>query len=538
MSAPVVEGGRPSSGSALRRVRAAASTYTDPRGAAPEREPGEPPFASLVAVVTGAVLALVGLLELLRSPTQGSTTARGVLVLVVAVAIAVLGELLARRVRRPVPVARGLADFLQALAAVLVGVGVGVLADDAGTSDKITTLLATLAGLAAAVAAYAWRRRGWQVLVLVTAAAGVLLSIVSQTDTTSLTTYGVLLLLLALVGYALVAVRVLRPVGPALIAGSAIAFAGCQVLLRADTGVPGGLVVLVVPALAVVAVLTRRMSIVPVLLIVGAVLLPQGLHPLTDYVGYGVDAVIVGGVTALVIADLERRSPLRVRAGGLFALTTLITVAGAGYVGGVALQATTVLGLGGADDELDRLLAVLGLVALLVAAVATHRRPAAVLAAVALAADGPPALLGGHVTSTATLGAVSLALGVVVVIGALLVRPGHRPPGAAITVGELPAGPTGSVALAAPYEPVFAAVVGLLGGAGRLDLLDRAAGRVVVGEVSAAVWQSGPDRTTVAFVGPEPVVEGLLTRVVSGPEAGSVQPPPRSPFAPPPPVSG
>lgn len=483
--------------------------WTAPAGSAPERGPGEPGFALLAAVHLAVFFGLGAAGSVLAAVVQAFGKGTGLVAGLVVTWLVVAGAGLVVR-GRGTPLAAWVADLLLAYGALYLGSAVGLATQLSGASDPAASLAGCLAALPYLLACYAVHRRLWLQVATVGAAAAALVSalLLGDPDVPD-PVYGFYLLVLAGFVAAGGLSGVVRPVRSAAVLAAVLATGGCQVLLRADV-LGGSLVTLLVLALVTVAVVrTSNRSLLPVLLVAGVVLLPQLLAPgIGTARAIGLSLSGTAAVVALIAVDLARRSVRPVQVGGVLAaclvlllVAQLVPIAASGRGAGVA-------------DLLDTA-AVAGF---FTAAAAGRRRPATVLSGLllvqtfprALALDGPPA-------AQAVAGLVGLVGTVYAAV--LLDRRAPRPAASPFEQEQALTGPGESWTLSVPYSQAFDAVVAELASAGLvLQLVDRAAGRVVAGDatvpwLTVAVWATDPVQAHVRAVGPPGNVETLRLRL-------------------------
>jgi hypothetical protein len=468
------------------------TSWTAPVGLAPERPPGEPGPGVLALVHVGVLLGLSALGSLAPLVAGKSDTAEVVTLLVLGAAAAAAGLLVRTN---QAPLAAWVADLLLAASAGYLFGGAGSWAHLAGASDHAAFLTASVTALPWALAAYALHRRVWTLLALVLAAAVSVQAAVAVRPEVPDAVAGTYLLVLG--GFlALLAVSgVARPPRAALVLAALLGTAGANGLLDSNA-LLGSVVALAVLAAVTGGVLVSgNRSLLPVVLVAGVVLLPQVLEPAIG-LGQAVSLSLVGvaAVGGWLAADLVRRSPRPPQVGGVFAFG-LAAVLVSGLLTGV-----------GDGNALLGLVHAVGVTAFFGAAATARRRPAAVVSGLMAVAELPHALALGH-DGAASGFASLLLLGVVI---AVTVRLGtwQARPAAAPDQQELALTGAGRAwTVASPYPQVFDAVVAVLGGAGvPLQLVDRAAGRVVAGDplqplLVVAVWASDPVRSHVRAVG-------------------------------------
>lgn len=462
-------------------------------GLAPERPPGEPGFGLLALVHIGVLFGLSALGSLAPAVAGRSETAEVVTLLVLGV-IAAVGGLLVRR--QPSPVAAWVADLLLAASAVYLFGGAGSWAHNSGASDEASFLTGALAALPWALVAYVLHRRIWTLLAVVLAASasiqaavGVRPEVPDAVAGTYLLVLGGFLALLALSG-------VVRPQRPATVMAALLATVGANGLLDSNTALGSVVAVAVVVLVGAAVFVSGNRSLLPVVMIAGVLLLPQVLRPAIG-LGHAISLSLVGvaAAAAWLAADLVRRSPRPPQVGGVFA---------------ASLAAVIVSGLipvvGGDEHVLFDVAHALAVTAFFLAVAVARRRPATVVSGLLVVAELPRALALGNDGVASGLMSLALLGGVV----ALTVRLGtwQGRPAAAPDQQELALSGSGREwTVVSPYPVVFDAVVAVLGSAGvRLQLVDRAAGRVVAGDalkplLVVAVWADDPVRSRMRAVG-------------------------------------
>lgn len=469
------------------------SPWTAPTGAAPERPPGEPSFAVLVAVHVAVLAGLTGVGSIAPAVAGTSQTAEVVTLLVLFVVTAVAGFLV--RAQRT-PLTAWVADLLLAASSAYLFSGVGSLAHQRGASDPAAYLSAALAALPWAVLAYVLHRRVWTQVAMVLAFAVALQAALAMRPEVPDEVAAAYLLILAAFLALLALSGVARPVRSAAVLAALLATAGARVLVDQQAAL-GTLVALAVVALVVVAVLrSGNRSLLPVALLAGVVLGPPVLEPLIGrWQALGLSAVLAAAVAGWLSVDLGRRAVRPRQVGGVFAIGLLV----------VLLSVLTLLGHGPHERVVD-LVHALAVTAFFGAAAAGQRRSAAVVAGLLALAELPDAVTFGG--AGAARGLVSLAVAVGAVVFMVRVRTWQPRPAAAPDHQEVALSGAGREWTAAsPYPQVFDAVVAVLGGAGvPLQLVDRAAGRVVAGDplrplLVVAVWATDPVRSHVRAVG-------------------------------------
>ena len=497
------------------QVRRWEAPWTLPAGSRPDRAPGEPGVAQLAALhvaVASGLSSLDGALSVVAgtSPWWSATAA---LAVAVGLGVAGLGV-----VRRPSGLARWLADLLLA-AAVLHLFGAGLVTSVALGGDGATPLMVgALAALPVAAVMYRLHRRLWLQVVTAAALALALTSALARAEGMPVAVPGAFLLIVAAFTAAGAHLDVVRPVRSGYVVAALLAVVGAQVLLSGEL-VAGYLVAPAVLALVCAAVVrSRSASLLPVTLLAGVVIVPQLLGPVLG-TGYtiGLTGAGVGAGVSWLAADVARRSPRPVKTGGVFAACTVLVVACAWP-------------LSHADDLVVRVSALAALAVFLCAAVSARRIPAAVIAGLVLVARLPAVGTGSDEPSPA--GALTaLAVAVVASVACvLLLRRAPGPAAGPVHLEQVLADEGGQWTVVAPYAQVFDAVAGVLAGAGLpLQLVDRAAGRVVAGPALApvlvvALWAADPVRTHVRAVG-EPSDVRLLQQHVQA-RLGSTAPVP------------
>jgi hypothetical protein len=171
----------------------------------------------------------------------------------------------------------------------------------------------------------------------------------------------------------------------------------------------------------------------------------------------------------------------------------------------VLLSVLTLLGHGRHERLVD-LVHALAVAAFFIAAAAAQRRPAAVVSGLLVLAELPGAVTFDGPDSARGVVSLAVAAGAI----ALMVRMRTWQPWPAAAPDQQEAALSGAGrewTVASPYPQVFDAVVAVLGGAGvPLQLVDRAAGRVVAGDpvrplLVVALWATDPVRSHVRAVG-------------------------------------
>jgi hypothetical protein len=407
------------------------------------------------------------------------------------------------------PLMAWIADLLLAVSATYLAGSVAYLAVSQGTDDRRAVLVGALVALPYAAGLYVTHRRVWLQVAVVAAFVAALLSALAQRPEVPDPVYGAYLLVVA--GFlALGAMSgVVRPVRSAAVLSALLATAGAQVLVSADA-VGGSAVAAVVLGLVVAGVLlTGNRSLLPVSLGAGVVLLPQLLAPAVgEGHAIGLSLAAVGATVAWLTVDLVRRSPRPPQTGGVFAICTVLVLA----------SSLTFFG----GNELTDVLEAVVIAAFFAAAAAARRRPAAVLSGLLVVASLPGALaapLGGGYFARSVVALV--ALGVVAWAAIALDRRAPRPAAAPYQQEVSLAGDGREWTVNASYPLVFDAVVAALGGGGvPLQLVDRAAGRVVAGNpvrplLVVAIWANDPVRARVRAVGAQWDVNRLETDVAA-----------------------
>ncbi|HUR15339.1 MAG TPA: hypothetical protein VM097_12715 [Mycobacteriales bacterium] len=467
--------------------------WTEPTGAAPERPPGEPGFAVLVAVHVAVLFGLAGIGSIAPAVAGTSETAAAVTLLVLF-ALTAAGGLLVRT--QPAPMAAWVADLLLAASSAYLFGGAGTLAHERGASDPASFLSAALAVLPWAVLTYALHRRVWtQVATVLAFAVALQASLAMRPEVPDEVAAGYLLILGAFL--ALLALSgIARPVRSAAVLAALLATAGARVLVS-EQAVLGPLMALAVLALVVVAVVrSGNRSLLPVTLLAGVLLGPPTLEPLIGrWQALGLSAVLAAAVAGWLSVDLNRRAVRPRQVGGVFAVGLTV----------VLLSVLTLLGHGPHERAVD-LVHALAVAAFFAAAAADRRRPAAVVAGLLVLAELPEAIALGAGDSVEGLVALAVAAGAVALM--VRMRTWQPRPVAAPDQQEVALSGEGRAwTVASPYPLVFDTVVAVLGGAGvPLQLVDRAAGRVVAGDplhplLVVAVWASDPVRAHVRAVG-------------------------------------
>jgi len=469
------------------------SPWTAPVGAAPERPPGEPGFPVLVAVHVAVLAGLTGIGSISPAVAGRSETAAAVTLLVLFVLTAVAGFLV--RAQRT-PLTAWVADLLLAASSAYLFGGVGSLAHERGASDPAAYLSAALAALPWAVLAYALHRRVWTQVAMVIAFAVALQAALAmrpevpdEVAAAYLLILGAFLALLALSGVA-------RPVRSAAVLAALLATAGARVLVHEQAAL-GALVALGVLALVVTGVLrSGNRSLLPVTLLSGVLLGPPVLEPLIGRgQALGLSGVLAAAVAGWLAVDLSRRAVRPRQVGGVFGVGLLV----------VLLSVLTLLGHGRHERLVD-LVHALAVAAFFVAAAAAQRRPAAVVSGLLVLAELPGAVTFDGPDSARGVVSLAVAAGAI----ALMVRMRTWQPRPAAAPDQQEAALSGAGrewTVASPYPQVFDAVVSVLGGAGvPLQLVDRAAGRVVAGDpvrplLVVALWATDPVRSHVRAVG-------------------------------------
>ena len=386
--------------------------------------------------------------------------------------------------------------------------------------EPSAALLGGITALVVAGTCYALHRRVWLQVATVAAAAVILGAGVERQPDLPNGLSGALLVVLG--GFVAVGCLsgIVRPVASGYVVAAVVAAIGAQYLVDADTLV-GGLVTFVLLGLVGWGILeSRNRSLLPVALLAGAVLLPQVLSPA---IGTGkavsLSMAAVAASVGWLAVDLERRSVRPVQIGGVFAFClVLLVVSGFG-------SATLSFGDGDSLDAGDKVVAVLHallLVAFFGAAAAARRRPATVISGF-LVVGAVPSSLAAVFDGPSGLGAIfSLpALAGAVWVAIRLDKRAPRPAAAPYQQETSLSGEGREWTVVVTYPVVFDAVVAALGGAGlALQLVDRAAGRVVAGDAAhptlvVAVWASDAVRTQVRAVGDADEIDWLETDVAA-----------------------
>ena len=465
--------------------------WTAPAGLPPERPPGEPGPGVLAAVhlalFFGLAAATAGAAAVAGDSEEATALSLALLFLLTG-----LAGLVVRR--QPDPLLAWVADVLLASSVAYLFGAAGTVAHLQGASDETSALAGTLVALPCAVAAYALHRRVWTQVAAVVAAAGCLQAALQTGPDIPGAVSAAYLLILAAFLAALAQLGLARPVRSAQVLAALLGTWGAHVLAREHASL-GAVVAALVLAVVVLAVLrTRNRSLLPVALIAGVAIGPAVAEPAlgtADAVGLALVVAAAGG--AWLAADLVRRSARPPQVGGVFAAALLLLVVG------------QLLPAAGDDDPMvvDALHA-LAIAAFFSASVAARRRPAMVVSGLILLSQLPDSTSGDEVASAVV--ALGGAVAAVVVARRLAIRPVG--PAAAPHVQEVAlAGPGREWQVVAPYPQVLDAVVAVLTAAGvPLQLVDRAAGRVVAGDpvqplLVVAVWAQDLVRSQVRAVG-------------------------------------
>lgn len=469
--------------------------WTTPVGLAPQRPPGEPSFGQLALVHLAVWLGV--------SAVGGAAVAAsrsGWSVLVVAALAGALGAVALRRGRAGLE--GWVADLLLAIAATYLAGGVGVLVDDGGASSEAAVVAGSLVAAPVAVALYVLHRRLWLQVASVGVVTAALVSALQRTGDVPDGVTGAFLLVLA--GFLALGCLsgVVRPVASGAVLAAVLGSAGSQVLLSEDTLLGSVVTLLLLAGIAAAVLQSRNRSLLPVALVAGALLLPQVLRPALgtdDAIGLSITSVVAA--VAWLAVDLQRRSVRPVQVGGVFAVGLfLVLVSGFSLsIGGSAPSA---------GEKLAAVLQSLAVAAFFGACAAARRRPATVITGLLTVTSVPSAFaeaLGGGAGLASLFGLISL--GAVVWLAIQLDWRAPRPAASPWQQESSLTGEGREWTVLASYPQVFDAVVGVLGSAGvALQLVDRAAGRVVAGDAAApvlvvAVWSSDAVQTRLRAVG-------------------------------------
>ena len=465
-----------------------------------------------------AVLFGLAVLGVVAASVAGDSEEAGALSLAVLLVLSATAGLVLRR--QADPLLGWVADLLLASSVAFAFGTAGSVAHLQGASDETATLTGALAAAAWGLAGYALHRRVWTQVAAVLSLAGCLQAALDAGSDIPAGVSSAYLLIVAAFLAALAQLGVARPVRSAQVLAALLGTWGAHVLAREHVAV-GALVAAVVLVAVVAGVVTsRNRSLLPVALIAGVAVGPAVVEPaLGTSDAIALSLVVAAAGAAWLAADLVRRSARPPHVGGVFAAALLLLVVG------------QVLPAAGDDDPLvlDALHA-LAVAAFFCAAVAARRRPATVVSGLVLLSQLPDSSDGDELATAAValLGAVAAVL----VARRLAVRPAG--PAAAPHLQEVALSGQGREwQVVAPYPQVFDAVVGVLSGAGvPLQLVDRAAGRLVAGDpvrplLVVAVWALDLVRTQVRAVGAphdvdrlEADVAGWLARLAPNEVAG------------------
>jgi hypothetical protein len=476
--------------------------WVTPAGSAPERDPGEPGFGLLAAVHLAVFFGLGSLGSVVAAVVQSSGKGAG---LVAALAVMWLGLVAGGgwTMRRRTPLSAWVADLLLASAAVYLGSAVGLSAQLLDASDAQAMFFACVVALPYLLACYVLHRRLWLQIGTVGAAAGALLSALTMGGDVPDPVYGAYLLILAgfLVAGAMSGLA--RPVRSAAVLAAVLATAGCQVLIGADALGGSTVTVLVLAGVVAAVVRTGNRSLLPVVLVSGVVLLPQLLAPgIGTAHAIGLSLSGTAAVVAWLAVDLTRRSPRPRQVGGVMAACLALLL--------VAQVVPVAAGRSGIAALLDTV----AVAAFFAAAAAGRRRPATVISGLMLVESLPRAVtFEGSPAVQAVVGL--LALGGAVFVAVRLDQRAPRPAASFFGQEQALTGPGSDWTVPVPYQQAFDAVVAELASAGLvLQLVDRAAGRVVAGDVvhpwlTVALWATDPVQCHVRAVGAPGNVERL-----------------------------
>jgi len=474
--------------------------WTAPRGAAPYRPTGE------VGPVVGSVAHLgAGFVAANIAAAAGSLVPSHRVVAAVAFAVAAVGAVFARRFlqRSSTAVLRILSGFAAAVAAAYAGEAVGLLAWAAGASRAGAVVAGGAGALAAATIQH--RRRASAATAAMVAISGTtaVLAAIAMTEDPPHEAYAAALLLVAVVLARLAMRAVVRPEQMTAFAAVAAAMAAAVVVVSDHPGAFDQLASVAVVALVCLAL---REAPVPVALVVvalgGAAVLSLVAAASDVDAAPAVGPAIAGALLAALAAEHERRSPLRPRLGGTYAVCGALTLIAAPFLTAAGSIAVDLLG-------------VACLILLLVAAATVRRLVVAAGAIVELLTAAPTRLAhsaawGRHLEELALVLA-----GVVIVVVAARSRRVDSP-AAATGHGDLPAGPSATVVVDEPYAVVFDRILAAFLAAGDVQHVDRAAGRIASADAAVAVWQQpGEMRTHVVVYADDPTDLLLVSRAMS-----------------------
>jgi hypothetical protein len=460
--------------------------WTAPTGLAPERPPGEPSFGVLALVhlaVFFGLSALGGLTQVASGIGQAATS--------YLLAVVVGGVGWGVWVQRT-PLGAWVSDVLLAASAAYLFVG---------TQYVVSGSLGVLVGSGVALA-YALHRRVWLQVAVTAAAVGMLLGALGLRPEVPDAVYGVYLLVLAGFLALLTASGLSRPVASGYVLAALLATAGAEVLVTVDAAGGSAVAVLVLGAVVAGVLRSGNRSLLPVVVLAGVLLVPQPLAPaLGGWRAFGLSLSATAAASAWLAVDLQRRTPRPVHIGGIMAVSL-----------GLLLLSEPFQLAGTDHDATADLLHAFTLIAFFGAAAAGRRRPATVVSGFLVVTTAPSALaLGSGASSLAAL----VLLAGVVVVAVQADKRAPRPAAAPFQREQALTGPGKEWTLQVPYAQAFDALVVELGSAGvPLQLVDRAAGRVIAGDpvvpwLTVALWSDDPLRTRVRAVGPPWNVEHL-----------------------------
>ena len=465
--------------------------WTAPTGLAPERPPGEPSFGVLALVHLGVFLGLSALGGLTQAASGVGQAATAYLLAVVAGGVG-WGVWVQRT-----PLGAWVSDLLLAASAAYLFVGTQYV-----VSGSLGVLVGSGAALAYALTAYALHRRVWLQVAVVGAAAGVLVGALGLRPEVPDAVYGVYLLVLAGFLSLLTASGLSRPSASGYVLAALLATAGAEVLVTVDAAGGSAVAVLVLGAVVAEVLRSGNRSLLPVVVLAGVLLVPQLLAPaLGGWRAFGLSLSATAAASAWLAVDLQRRTPRPVHIGGIMAVSL-----------GLLLLSEPFQLAGTDHDATADLLHAFTLIAFFGAAAAGRRRPATVVSGFLVVTTAPSALaLGSGASSLAAL----VLLAGVVVVAVQADKRAPRPAAAPFQREQALTGPGKEWTLQVPYAQAFDALVVELGSAGvPLQLVDRAAGRVIAGDpvvpwLTVALWSDAPLRTRVRAVGPPWNVEHL-----------------------------
>jgi hypothetical protein len=459
----------------------------------PERAPGELSPGSLALLHVGFLFG-VSAVGSLAAALAGRSEQASVGTLLVLFAVAAAAGFLVRR--QSTSVAPWLADLLLLTSVGYLFAGSGEAAHVGGLSDSAALLTASLVALPWALLVYAVHRRVWTQVGAVATVVVALQAAFEVRPELPATGAAAYLLVVAAFLAALAFAGVARPERSGYVLSGLVATAGARVLVD-EHAVVGAAVALAVVVLVAAGVLrTGNRSLLPVALLSGVVLGPPTLQPLIGTAhAVSLSLVLAGTGAAWLALDLSQRSVRPVQVGGVFAAS----------LAAVVVSVFLLIGHGRHEELVDlaHALAVGGFFA---AAATARRRPAAVVSGLLLVVELPDAIAVGG--SDGLHGLVSLAALAAVVGISLRLRTWQPRPAAAPDQQDVALSAPGEEwAVVAPYLQVFDTLVALLASSGSaLQLVDRAAGRLVVGDplrpaLVVAIWALDGLRTQVRAVG-------------------------------------